>query len=210
MGWFTDLFNKKDINQTEKADSESCSVVPETMSAPPAYYVYKFLLVGNESKERQQTLRELKIKLWVDGIQANLALEIDDIADIGKIKLNEIELGQIGPLDLAWIKDNFESITQLSNVKILGGATDIENNPRPFVAEISAEIFSQKPAPCFSMPTLSEVKTYHRCKGDAVCYVSKSKKVHIGFCSSVNIENCKPMLVEEAFMLGYDFCSKCF
>lgn len=184
--------------------------VSETTSDQLIPSVYKFTLIGNESEERQQALRELKIKLWVEGTKAKLELVLDEESKSGIVKLGETELGQIGPQDFEWINGNNEAITQLSNVQVFGGATDVNNVPRPFVVEISAEVLSLTPAPSFSPLTLPPVKTYHRCNGDAVCYVSKSKKVHLGFCPSVNIDNCKPMLVEEAFELDYDFCSKCF
>ena len=193
------------IDPAKNARSKSVAETNQSLTC-------SLFLFGNDIKSRQEFLRNLKFHFDRYGAIRNFSFTPEHISSTGNFMVSNTSLGWIKDTDLSWIRENLSAITKISSIQVNGGGTDIYGKKRPYVVEIklNIDLVPGMYFPSFIQIELPPVKFYNQLRGDSVCWVSKSKKFHSRGCSSINIENCTPMLIEEAIVLKYESCGKCF
>ena len=171
---------------------------------------YTFMLETDSTESQQEYLKKLKIDMAAEGLHGVVSLEDTD----GKVcvTLDGTVLGVAQPSDAAWIADHFDGIKGVKNFHIYGGTTGRDDTIIPLSVKVWAEVWSSTSPPVltdyYRPPMMYDT---YEARADDIVYVSKTKKIHLAYKNcGVDLNDCSPMLYEEAIRCGCRDCGNCF
>lgn len=172
--------------------------------------LYELSLIPNPDPAFQQKLRDLKVTIALKGFDAFLHLNSEE--NEIRFYLDDFFIGVPFPDDAKYLSSASNSLETFTNIKIIGGGLDMNNEPRLFIVVLTIKLKEPLIHRKYISNELPRVQKCFGVDGDRVCYVSSTKKIHLSmsFSCNVSLNACEPMLLQEAVDKGCKPCAKCF